>query len=189
MNTNKKRETLPRHLTQIMRSVGLIARMLLLITLAAPLAVATPGIFEGVVYEADEPKVPHGWILVQAKNGMLRKVEISRARVVYARSVPSKDRVPEPSVALVHGTEIRVIAEQDSSGEWRATQIEILRVSKKKEGSRSATQTAVFSTPHSELPQVTGARWTCCVTEPPPSRATVVPRGQLVRQWRVLDSY
>jgi len=114
--------------------------MLLLMVSATPLAAATPGIFEGTVYETDEAKIPRGWILVQAKNGMLRKVEISRAHIMYARSVPSKDRVREPAVALVHGTEVRVLAEQDSSGEWRATEIEILRLSKKKkEGSAALT--------------------------------------------------
>ena len=111
-----------------MRSTGLIARVLLLTVLSSPVAAATPGIFEGMVDETDKPKVPAGWILVQSKNGMLRKVEISRAHVTYATSVPSSERVEEPSVALVHGTEVRVTAEQDSSGEWRAAKIEILRL-------------------------------------------------------------
>jgi len=111
-----------------------ITRVLLLAMLLTTFAAATPGIFEGIVYEANEPKVPSGWILVQGRNGMLRKVEISRAHIVYSDSVPRTDRVPEPSVALVHGTEIRVIAEPDSSGNWRATHIEILRVRKKKQG-------------------------------------------------------
>ena len=117
-----------------MMRARLITRVLLLLALATPFATATPGIFEGIVYETNEPKVPSGWILVQGRNGMLRKVEISGARVVYAESVPRKDRVAKPSVALVHGTEIRVIAEPDSAGNWRATDIKILRVTKKKEG-------------------------------------------------------
>jgi hypothetical protein len=117
-----------------MMRARLITRVLLLLALASLFATATPGIFEGIVYEANEPKVPNGWILVQGRNGMLRKVEISRARVVYAESVPRKDRVGKPSVALVHGTEIRVTAEPDSAGNWRATNIEILRVTKKREG-------------------------------------------------------
>ena len=113
-----------------MRFTGTITRVLLLTALSVPLAAATPGIFEGMVYEADAPKVPHGWILVQSKNGMLRKVEISRARVVYAQSVPRAHRLQDASGALVHGTEVRITAEQDSSGEWRASEIEILRLAK-----------------------------------------------------------
>ncbi|MBV9610376.1 MAG: hypothetical protein JO187_12525 [Acidobacteria bacterium] len=117
----------------------MVARILLVLGLAAPFAAATPGIFEGTIYEADQPKMPAGWILVQAQNGALRKVEISRARIIYAQSVPSKDRTQEPHVALVHGTRVRVTAEQDSSGEWRAIEVEILRLNKERHESASST--------------------------------------------------
>lgn len=128
-----------------MSCAGLTSRILLLLTLAAPLAAATPGIFEGMVYDTNEPRVPHGWILVQSKNGMLRKVEITRARIVYSQSVPSADRVQEPSLALVHGTEVRVTAEQDSAGEWRASEIEILRLAKPKSRAAAACGSSAWA--------------------------------------------
>lgn len=59
---------------------------------------------------------------------MLRKVEISRARVIYAASVPSSDRAEDPKQDLAQGAEVRVTAEQDGDGEWRASQVEILQI-------------------------------------------------------------
>jgi hypothetical protein len=86
----------------------------------------TPGIFQGRVYQ--DHKAAAGWIYVQGRNGMLRKVEVSRARVVYGASVPAADRAPDPARDLIQGAEVRVTAEQDGAGEWRAIQVEIVKV-------------------------------------------------------------
>ena len=86
----------------------------------------TPGIFQGKVYQ--DQKANSGWIYVQSRNGMLRKVEISRARVVYASSVAVADRATNPALDLVQGTEVRITAEQDGAGEWRASRVEIIKL-------------------------------------------------------------
>ncbi|HYY69753.1 MAG TPA: hypothetical protein VE734_08470 [Terriglobales bacterium] len=90
----------------------------------------TPGIFQGQVYR-DQNTSP-GWIFVQGRNGMLRRVEVSRARVIYAASVPAADRAKNPTMDLVQGAEVRVTAEQDGTGEWRASRIEIVRLSRER---------------------------------------------------------
>src|ERR1700739_1189942 len=105
-------------------------RSLAVISLSLMLSLAafggTPGIFQGRVYQ--DQKAASGWIYVQGRNGMLRKVEVSRARVVYAESVPAADRGTDPAQDLVQGAEVRVTAEQDGAGEWRAIQVEIVKI-------------------------------------------------------------
>jgi hypothetical protein len=89
----------------------------------------TPGIFQGQVYR--DQNAGAGWIYVQGRNEMLRKVEVSRARVIYGASVPAADRAPDPARDLVQGAEVRVTAEQDGAGEWRAIQVEIVKIPRK----------------------------------------------------------
>lgn len=103
-----------------------LATVSLLLALSLTAFAGTPGIFQGRIYQ-DERPTP-GWIYVQARNGMLRKVEISRARVTYASSVASADRATDPTQDLVHGAEVRVTAEQDAAGEWRASRVEIIKI-------------------------------------------------------------
>ncbi len=91
---------------------------------------ATPGIFQGTIYQPGHSNLPQGWILVLGRNHLLRKVEISRATIVYADTVPADQRADRSPAALVDGTEVRVTAEQDKSGEWRASRVEIIRVSR-----------------------------------------------------------
>ncbi len=87
----------------------------------------TPGRFRGTVVESPtKEKVAGRWIYVKGRNGMLRKVEISKAKVSYDDSVPQKSREKVPDLSLKPGAEIRVTAEQDSEGEWRASEIELL---------------------------------------------------------------
>jgi len=108
----------------------MLRRTLALIPLVLAFVVAanagTPGFFQGQVYR--EQNVSPGWIYVQARNGMLRKVEVSRARVAYAASVPVADRASDPKRDLIQGTEVQVTAEQDGNGEWRASRVEIIRI-------------------------------------------------------------
>jgi hypothetical protein len=63
---------------------------------------------------------------VKGKNNVIRRVEISAAKVTYAESVPREQRKQTAAAALQPGTEIRVTASQDANGEWRASQIEII---------------------------------------------------------------
>ena len=57
---------------------------------------------------------------------MIRRVEISSAKVAYADDVPREQRKKPASAGLEPGAEIRVTASQDASGEWRASRIEIM---------------------------------------------------------------
>ncbi len=91
---------------------------------------ATPGIFQGKICEPAHGHVPRGCIFVLGRNHMLRKVEISRATVAYADTIPPAQRADQPQAALVDGTEVRVTAEQDKSGEWHASRVEIVRLNR-----------------------------------------------------------
>ncbi len=110
----------------LLRALSVIA-----LAMAFSLAVSagTPGIFQGQVYRDQNSGA--GWIYVQGRNGMLRKVEVSRAQVVYAASVPAADRAGDPAQDLIPGAEVRVTAEQDGDGEWRASRVEILKISRR----------------------------------------------------------
>jgi hypothetical protein len=66
------------------------------------------------------------WIYVKGKNEVIRRVEISAAKVAYAESVPREQRKQPAAAGLQPGTEIRVTAAQDANGEWRASRIEIV---------------------------------------------------------------
>jgi hypothetical protein len=91
------------------------------------------GTFLGTMITTDDDH----WIYVQSKNGALRRVDISSARVTYEAGVP-RERRQDPAVrALKPGVEIRVTAEQDAKGEWRASQIEITGVSADMSGGNS----------------------------------------------------
>jgi hypothetical protein len=86
------------------------------------------GTFRGVIVHAPKGEASHGWIYVQGRNGNLRRAEVSHARVLYASSVPERQREQVPARALKAGAEVRVTASQDGNGEWRASRVEILKV-------------------------------------------------------------
>jgi hypothetical protein len=86
----------------------------------------TPGSFRGKIVEGPHPAADKGWIYVQARNGMVRRVEISHAQVEYDEDVPAAKRSRNPQDAVKVGAEVRITAEQGSDGEWRASQVEIL---------------------------------------------------------------
>ena len=68
-----------------------------------------------------------GWIFVQGRNHMLRRVEVAHAadrlwRGSSRQPAPQMQcRMPEP------GQEVRITAHQDRAGEWRAKRVEILK--------------------------------------------------------------
>ena len=100
----------------------------LFLSLAA--AYAVDGTFQGKVVAApvDAPVVP-GWIYIQGRNQLLRRVEVAQAEIVFSSAIPEKERgVPNPGL-LVAGTEVVVTAQQDRSGEWHAKRVEILKLS------------------------------------------------------------
>jgi hypothetical protein len=109
-----------------MKSVWLLA---LLLSVAFSNLVAAPaGSFRGVIVRAPDGEPQNGWIYVQGRNGNLRRAEVSNAEVSYAASVPIRLRDKDPQRSLTEGTEVRVTAEQDGDGEWRATHVQILKI-------------------------------------------------------------
>lgn len=92
---------------------------------------AADGTFRGKVIDPPKniPLVP-GWIYVQGKNLMLRRVEVAHAVVVFGDDVPFKQRHKCDSECLSAGQDVRVTARQDSAGEWRAKRVEILHLAK-----------------------------------------------------------
>jgi len=97
-------------------------------TLAALVSAGVPGTFRGKVVEDGQRAPNPSWIYVQGRNGSVRRVEISHARIEYDDGVPASSRLPEPANALIAGAEVRVTAEQGSDGEWHASRVEILKV-------------------------------------------------------------
>lgn len=89
-------------------------------------AVATAGSFRGVIVPG--PTQQAGFIWVRGAHSTLRKVEVSRAEIVYDKTVPSSDRQRQPKMSIKAGVEVRVTAELDGHGEWQATKVEILNV-------------------------------------------------------------
>jgi hypothetical protein len=98
---------------------------LLLLVFASGLHAGPSGTFLGTLVSASASASEAHWIYVKGKNGVIRRVEISTAKVTYAEGVPREQRRQPAATALQPGTEIRVTASQDSSGEWRASRIEI----------------------------------------------------------------
>jgi hypothetical protein len=99
---------------------------------AVPSAFAADGTFIGKVVDppANAP-VATGWIFIQGKNNMLRRVEVSHAEILFGEDVPVDQRHKCTSKCLSPGQEVRVTAHQDSSGEWQAKRVEILKIATK----------------------------------------------------------
>jgi hypothetical protein len=93
------------------------------------MASATDGTFRGKVVgpPANEKAVP-GWIFVEGRNHMLRRVEVAHAQIVFAEDVPVSQHRKCTAECLNPGQEVRITARQDSAGEWRAKRIEILSI-------------------------------------------------------------
>jgi hypothetical protein len=100
----------------------------LLLVLATGLYAGPSGTFLGTLVSASGSRSEARWIFVKGKNDVIRRVEISAAKVAYAESVPSEQRKQPAAAGLQPGTEIRVTAAQDAKGEWRASRIEIVAV-------------------------------------------------------------
>ncbi|HEY6250180.1 MAG TPA: hypothetical protein VI685_09470 [Candidatus Angelobacter sp.] len=90
---------------------------------------AVDGTFQGRVIDppSNQP-LRYGWIYVQGRNHMLRRVEVSHAHIIFGDNVPVSQRRKCNVECLTAGLEVRVTAEQDGAGEWRAKQVEILKL-------------------------------------------------------------
>ena len=90
---------------------------------------AADGTFRGRIVNppASEKAVP-GWIFVEGKNHMLRRVEVAHALIVFGDDVPVSQHRHCTSECLSPGQEVRITASQDAAGEWRAKRVEILRL-------------------------------------------------------------
>ncbi len=86
----------------------------------------TPGSFRGYVIEGAHTRP--GWVYIQSRNDMLRLVNVAAATVSYGDEIPVRLRQAHPRDSLRSGAEVRVLAEQDRSGNWQAQEVEILRL-------------------------------------------------------------
>ena len=84
----------------------------------------TPGTFRGIVIHG--PDMVPGWMFLKSANGQVRRVSITRAQIVYAAGIPARERQSQPAMSIVTGADVRVTADQDKDGEWRAIKVEIL---------------------------------------------------------------
>ena len=105
-----------------------LARFLAPLALVAALSAGTLGVFRGKVVRSPAQQQREGWIFVQSPRGVLREVNVSQAHVTYSEEIPAARRSKSPVADLVPGSEVTVTAEQDGSGEWRASEVEIVRL-------------------------------------------------------------
>jgi len=112
-----------------MRLLRWIVSLALGLLLSSSAVFAVDGTFRGKI--ADPPAIESavkGWIFVEGRNQMLRRVEVAHAEIVYGEEIPtSNQRHNCNSDCLVKGQEVRITAHQDESGEWRAKRVEILK--------------------------------------------------------------
>ena len=114
----------------------------------SPTAFAVDGTFRGKIADPppNEPAVK-GWIFVEGRNKMLRRVEVADAEIVYGEEVPASERHKCNSDCLRTGQEVRITAHQDASGEWRAKRVEILKVTPPTSETRLKAGTLLNFTP------------------------------------------
>ncbi len=131
-----------------MVKTGWITVLLVALLLPSPQLSAVDGTFRGKVIDppANQPLAP-GWIFVQGRNRMLRRVEVAHAEVVFGEAIPAYQRHKCNAGCLSAGQEVRVTARQDSAGEWRAKRVEILHL---------PTEVARISGESAPLPKLTG---------------------------------
>jgi hypothetical protein len=111
----------------IRMKMGWIPVLIFALLVSSPQLSAADGTFSGKVIDppANQP-LAKGWIFVQGRNRMLRRVEVAHAVVVFGENIPVHQRRKCNAECLSAGDEVRVTARQDSAGEWRAKRVEIL---------------------------------------------------------------
>src|SRR5215469_15481443 len=109
--------------------------IVLMVCLVSAVSFGTEGVFQGVVVDPPSSQPPSpGWIYVEGGNHLLRKVEVTHAEIVFGAQVPAREKRKCGPECLAAGQEVRVTAEQDESGEWRAKRVEILRLPERRSG-------------------------------------------------------
>jgi hypothetical protein len=88
------------------------------------------GVFQGQIVRGPYVHDKGKWLVVQSRNGYVRKVEISRANIEYEEDFPASARRTKAEESLVEAIEVRITAERANSGkgdgDWKATEILIL---------------------------------------------------------------
>jgi hypothetical protein len=123
-----------------------LSGLVLMLLLVSELSFGAEGIFQGTV--VDPPRSQQaspGWIFVEGGNHLLRKVEVTHAEIVFGAQVPDKEKRKCGPECLTPGQEVRITAEQDQSGEWRARRVEILRTGERRSGSLTRAYFQRFS--------------------------------------------
>ena len=95
---------------------------------ASTVVFAVSGTFRGVLVQDPVTQGAHKWIYLESPNGSVRRVEMSRAEVVFGEEVGRTSQQASPSKALRKGAGLRVTASQDEAGEWAATEVEIVEM-------------------------------------------------------------
>ena len=88
---------------------------------------ATTGVFQGLVVQGTKREAGK-YIYVAGRTGYMRRVNIQRCRVRFGDTIPSSQRLQTAAESLRDNAEIRVTAEEDSHGEWVASEIVILKL-------------------------------------------------------------
>jgi len=127
-----------------------------------PAASAVDGTFSGKITDPppSEPAVK-GWIFVQGRNRMLRRVEVAHAEIVYGEEIPASERHNCNAGCLKAGQEVRITAHQDSSGEWRAKRVEILKLTNPSAETHLKADSLPNFTHFSPLSQITNPSESC----------------------------
>ena len=111
-----------------MRTALVLCLAVILLASSHP-ASAADGTFSGKVIDPPNTQpLARGWIFVQGRNRMLRRVEVAHAVVVFGEQVPLAQRHKCNFDCISAGQEVSVTARQDSAGEWRAKRVEILHL-------------------------------------------------------------
>jgi hypothetical protein len=140
-----------------MRLLCWVVSLAFALLLLGSAAFAVDGTFRGKIADppGNEPAVK-GWIFVEGRNQMLRRVEVAHAEIVYGDEVPaSSQRHDCNSDCLIKGQEVRITAHQDSSGEWRAKRVEILKVGVQSTEKHLSARTLLNFTPLGASSEVT----------------------------------
>lgn len=98
-----------------------------LLLLSSGLWAQTEGTLLGDLIRAPEGKQAVESIYLQGHDGSVRCVIVAHAMITYDAGIASADQSQPARLALVPGTEVRVIAAMDAqSGEWTASRVEVI---------------------------------------------------------------
>jgi hypothetical protein len=130
--------------------MGLGVRLLAFLLLTSIAFAGTPGTFRGILYPGRNTKP--GWVYIVGRNDTLRLVHIANASIVYAEEFPQRLRRANPAKALRPGADVRVTAEQDKKGNWRAREVEIISLTA--DGPKDQKQQRQIAPEHPASPEL-----------------------------------